>query len=73
MKKSQFKEAIKEEILDILSEASPEDIKNVKAYNDELERTKALSKEIGLTSEANDSDKSQDDGYVNKNDVNVPC
>tara|TARA_R110002060_G_scaffold1509_3_gene3049 strand:+ start:148 stop:720 length:573 start_codon:yes stop_codon:yes gene_type:complete len=69
MKKSQFKEAIKEEILDILSEASPEDIKNVKAYNDELERTKALSKEIGLTSEANDSDKSQDDGYVNKNDV----
>lgn len=69
MKKSQFKEAIKEEILDILSEATPEDVENAKAYNAELEKTKVLSKDIGLTSEANDTDKFQDDGYVDKKDV----
>jgi|TARA_R110001606_G_scaffold398523_1_gene577788 hypothetical protein len=69
MKKSQFKEAIKEEILDILSEASPEDVANAKAYNDELEKTKALSAEIDAVSEANDTGNFQDDGYVDKKDV----
>ena len=114
MKKSELKKSIKEEILDILEAASPADTKNQQAYNAELEKTKELSSDLGLTenvnpevhrlingfirkmadkygyslqdavyaimqvlksqnydgvNEANDSDKFQDDGYVDKKDV----
>ena len=57
MKKSEFKAQIKEEIIDILEaeeKVTPEDVKNIAAYNDELERTKELQKE----------GDDQDDGYV---------
>ena len=61
MKKSEFKAQIREEIIDILEAASAEDVKNQQAYNAELEKTAELTK--GLA-EGNDSDKFQDDGYV---------
>jgi hypothetical protein len=68
MKKLEFKKAIKEEILDILEEASKEDVKAQQDYNAELEKTAQLNKDLGID-EGNDSGKFQDDGYVDKKDV----
>jgi len=64
MKKSEFKAQIKEEIIDILEAASQEDVQAQKDLNAELAKTAELSKDLGM-SEGNDSDKFQDDGYVN--------
>ena len=64
MKKSEFKAQIKEEIIDILEAASQEDVQAQKDFNDELEKTAQLKKDAGIE-EGNDSDKFQDDGYVN--------
>jgi hypothetical protein len=69
MKKSQFKASIKEEILDILEAVTDKDVQAQKAYNAELEKTAKLAKDAGLVDEGNDTDKFQDDGYVNKKDV----
>ncbi len=63
MKKSEFKAQIREEIIDILEAASAEDIQNQKDLNAELEKTAQLKKDAGIE-EGNDSDKFQDDGYV---------
>ena len=63
MKKSEFKAQIREEIIDILEAASQEDVQAQKDLNAELEKTAELSKDLGM-SEGNDSDKFQDDGYV---------
>ena len=63
MKRSEFKKAIKEEILDILEEASKEDVKAQQDYNAELEKTAQLTKDLGL-GEGNDTGQFQDDGYV---------
>ena len=63
MKKSEFKAQIKEEIIDILEAASKEDVKAQQDLNKELEKTAQLQKDI--MGEGNDSDKFQDDGYVN--------
>ena len=66
MKKSEFKSQIKTEILDILKEADAEDIKAQQDLNKELELSKSHADELGdALSEGNDSDKFQDDGYVN--------
>ena len=46
MKKSLLKTSIKEEIIEILSEATPEDIKTQQELNKELERTKELQDEL---------------------------
>ena len=62
MKKSEFKAQIKEEIIDILEAASKEDVKAQQDLNKELEKTAQLQKDI--MGEGNDSDKFQDDGYV---------
>ena len=67
MKRSEFKESIRNEIIDILEEASKEDVANQKAYNAELEKTAKLVKDAGLD-EGNDRDY-RDDGYVDKKDV----
>ena len=67
MKRSEFKESIRNEIIDILEEASKEDVENQKAYNAELEKTAKLVKDAGLD-EGNDRDY-RDDGYVDKRDV----
>ena len=64
MKKSEFKKAIKEEIIDILEAVSADDIKAQQELNKELEKTAQLKKDAGIE-EGNDSDKFQDDGYVN--------
>ena len=64
MKKSEFKAQIKEEIIDILEAASQEDGQAQKDLNAELAKTAELSKDLGM-SEGNDTDKFQDDGYVN--------
>ena len=75
MKKSEFKEQIKEEIIDIL-EADAEDIKAQQDLNAELELSKTHAADLGdALSEGDD----QDDGYVNHtyddsviNKYNVP-
>ena len=64
MKKSEFKAQIKEEIIDILEAATQDDVQAQQDLNKELEKTAKLSKDLGM-SEGNDSDKFQDDGYVN--------
>ena len=65
MKKSEFKAQIKEEIIDILEAASAEDLaaarEEAEKLNKELEKTAQIQKDL---SEGNDSDKFQDDGYV---------
>tara|TARA_Y100000389_G_C17236134_1_gene400664 strand:+ start:24 stop:485 length:462 start_codon:yes stop_codon:yes gene_type:complete len=60
MKKSEFKAAIKEEIIDILEAATQDDVKAQQDYNAELAKTAELEKSMGVA-EGND----QDDGYVN--------
>ena len=64
MKKSEFKAQIKEEIIDILEAATQDDVQAQQDLNKELEKTAKLSKDLEM-SEGNDSDKFQDDGYVN--------
>lgn len=48
MKKSELKDYIKEQIVDVLSEVSSEDIENQKAYNDELEKTNDLMSKMKM-------------------------
>ena len=67
MKRSEFRESIRNEIIDILENASAEDLERQKEYNTELEKTAKLSQDLGLT-ERNDRDY-RDDGYVDKRDV----
>jgi hypothetical protein len=67
MKRSEFRESIRNEIIDILENASAEDLERQKEYNTELEKTAKLSQDLGLT-ERNDRDY-RDDGYVDKKDV----
>ena len=47
MKRSELKSQIKEEIISILSEADPEDIKAQQDLNKELETTKSHADELG--------------------------
>ena len=49
MKKSELKDYIKEQITDILQEASKEDIQNQADLNKELEKTAQLKKDAGLS------------------------
>ena len=65
MKKSELKSQIKNEIIDILEAVSQDDVQAQKDYNAELEKTAELAKNAGLVDEGNNSDKFQDDGYVN--------
>jgi SMC interacting uncharacterized protein involved in chromosome segregation len=51
MKKSKLTLSIKEEIIGILAEATPEDIENQKELNRELEKTADLVKDSGLVEE----------------------
>ncbi len=46
MKRSELAEYIKETIVDVLTEVSQEDVDTLKAYNDELEKTKELSTDL---------------------------
>ena len=56
MKKSELKLSIKEEIKNMLSEVTPEDIQNQKEYNIELEKTVNLQKSSEINEE-DDEDK----------------
>lgn len=56
MKKSDLKAAIREEIIEILSEVTSDDVDAAKAYNAELEKTKELTQDLGL-SEQDDDDE----------------
>lgn len=57
MKKSELKEAIREEIISILSEASDEDIANQSKLNDEMDQTKSIAQDINKElAEADDDD-----------------
>ena len=58
MKKSELKQSIQSEIIDILEAASKDDVKAQKDFNAELAKTAELTKSI--KTEGND----QDDGYV---------
>ena len=46
MKRSELSEYIKETIIEVLTEASSEDVKNQAELNKELEKTVALNKEL---------------------------
>ena len=46
MKRSELAEYIKETIVDVLTEVSQDDVDTLKAYNDELEKTKELSTDL---------------------------
>ena len=61
MKKSILKAQIKEEIIGILDEVSKTELEDISAQVDDI---KAKIDDIDI-SEGNDSDKFQDDGYVN--------
>ena len=54
MKQSELKSFIKENIIDILSEATEEEVANQKELNKELEKTAQLQKQLG---EEEDDDK----------------
>jgi len=57
MKKSELKEAIREEIISVLSEATDEDIAKQKALNDEMANTKVAAQDINKElAEADDDD-----------------
>ena len=57
MKKSELKEAIREEIISVLSEASDEDIANQSKLNDEMDQTKSIAQDINKElAEADDDD-----------------
>ena len=47
MKKSEFKSFIRENIIDILNEATEEEVQNAKELNKELEKTVKLQKQLG--------------------------
>lgn len=66
MKKSEFKEYIKNEIVEILSEIS--DVDAQKEYNAELEKTIALSKEAGLAEDIDDDDMEPSTAALKKGD-----
>ena len=59
MKRSELKQSIQSEIIDILEAASPKDVQAQKDFNAELAKTAELTK--SMKTEGND----QDDGYVN--------
>lgn len=63
MKKSELKEYIKEKIIKTLSEASAEEVQNQKDLNKELEKTKALTTQIGLNEKEDDDVDVKDDYY----------
>jgi len=54
MKKSEFKKYIREEIISVLSEATPEDVKTQQDLNKELEKTVELTKAAGLSEDIDD-------------------
>jgi hypothetical protein len=56
MKKSELKEFIKKNIIETLSEASPEDVKAQQDLNAELEKTVQLKKDAGLDEDVDDDD-----------------
>jgi len=64
MKKSALKEFIREEIIEILSEATPEDVETQKELNKELEKTKQLMSD--LTEDIDDMEPTAAD--INKKD-----
>lgn len=55
MKKSELKDYIKEQIIDVLSEASPEDVENQAALNKELEKTADLMSKMDMKEEDEDA------------------
>ena len=65
MKRSELKDYIKEQIVDILQEASKEDVENQAALNKELEKTAQLKKDAGI-SEDEDADAPAGDKEIEK-------
>jgi len=54
MKTSDLKSSIKEKIMGMLSEATPEEVENQKKYNSELEKTAKLKQAAGIKEEEDD-------------------
>jgi len=72
MKKSELKEYIREEIIEVLSEeeekASPDDVKTQQELNKELEKTADLKKKLDSMNEEMDDDAEPTDAQINKKD-----
>ena len=69
MKKSELKASIKEEIIEILSEATPEEIEAQKELNAELEKTAKLQKDM---MEENDISENMDPEVFQRLDSLIP-
>ena len=67
MRRSELAEYIKETIVDVLSEASQDDVDAQKAYNDELAKTIELEKELA-TEDIADEEKSEKEVTVDPDD-----
>lgn len=65
MKRSELQEYIKEQITDMLSEASPEDVKNQSDLNKELEKTSDLMSKMKME-EDEDAEAPAGDKEMNK-------
>jgi len=65
MKRSELKDYIKEQIVDILQEASKEDVENQAALNKELEKTAQLKKDADI-SEDEDAEAPAGDKEIEK-------
>ena len=67
MKKSELKAQIREEIIDILEDVSQENPKDIEARTAAIVKQTKAVQDLNkvMTKEGNDSDKFQDDGYVN--------
>lgn len=55
MKRSELQEYIKEQIVDILSEVTPEELETQKAYNDELKKTNDLMSKMKMEEDEEDA------------------
>ena len=66
MKRSELAEYIKETIVEVLSESSPEEVEAQKELNKELEKTVQLSKE--LSEDIDDTEKAEKEVEINPDD-----
>ena len=66
MKRSELAEYIKETIVEVLLEASPEEVEAQKELNKELEKTVQLSKE--LSEDIDDTEKAEKEVEINPDD-----
>lgn len=69
MKKSELKDYIKEQITNILTEATPEDVQNQADLNKELEKTADLKKSMGMNEDEEEYEGSLKESMPSQEEV----